>query len=152
MIETDLMRSAPVGPGRDFKSDFGLAGLALGHEQPRGLGELGDLPRLVAHEVFRRHAREQERREAFRHVAAQAFQDRAGLLDQPARLVLLVAAELPLDVHGLLPGELDSPRFRGVSPIHIAPSSDTLERRRIIRDFIRAPEAVRWCGRLVARE
>jgi hypothetical protein len=70
MIDTDLMRSAPIGPGRDSK-----------------------------------RSREQERREALRHVAAQALENVAGLLDQPARRALLVAAELRLDVHGSLPAQ-----------------------------------------------
>ena len=77
--------------------------LALLQEQPGGFGEVGELARLVAHEILRRRAGEHHRREAVRNAAAQAFQDRAGLLDQPAGGALLVAAELRLDVHALLP-------------------------------------------------
>ena len=109
MIETDLTRSAPIGPARELEADLRRAELALAEEQPGLLGEVGELARLVAHEVFRRRAREQERRKTLRHVAAQAFQDRAGLLDQPARGALLIAAELRLDVHAVLPGRRDSP-------------------------------------------
>ena len=107
MIETDLMRSAPIGPGRDSKRIFGAPGLRSLQEQPGGLGEIGELARLVAHQILGRRAREQQRREALRHVAAQALEDGAGLLDQPARGALLVAAELRLDVHALLPGRRD---------------------------------------------
>ena len=104
MIETDLTRSAPIGPVRDSKRIFGVPSLRWPRNSQACFGEIGELARLVAHEVFRRRAREQERRKALRHVAAQAFEDRAGLLDQPARRALLIAAELRLDVHALLPG------------------------------------------------
>ena len=64
MIETDLTRSAPIGPARDSKRIFGAPGLRSLQEQPGGFGELGELARLVAHQILRRRAREQERRES----------------------------------------------------------------------------------------
>ena len=103
MIETDLTRSAPIGPARDSKRIFGVPACAVPRNSQACFGEIGELARLVAHEVLGRRAREQQRRKALRQVAAQAFQDGAGLLDQPARGALFIAAELRLDVHGSSP-------------------------------------------------
>ncbi len=68
-----------------LEAHLGHRRLALLQEQPRGFGEVGDLARLVAHQILGRRAGEHHRGEAVRNTAAQAFHDRAGLLDQPPR-------------------------------------------------------------------
>jgi hypothetical protein len=97
--------------GTRLEAQLGHVRLALLQEQPGRFGEVGELARLVAHQILRRRCREQELRETFRHVTAQALQDRARLLDQPACCLFVFGGELPRNVHGLLPGWRNAPLF-----------------------------------------
>ena len=95
MIETALMRSSPIGPER---------GLPLHQEAPRLLGERRELARFVGGDVLRRGAAEQGGREPVRHVVAQAGEDRAHLLDEPAPGPFLIGDHEGWKVHGVIPG------------------------------------------------
>jgi hypothetical protein len=103
MIETDLTRSAPIGPERDSKRIFGVPSLrwpmnsqaCSRDRRAHAARSARGLP------LTRPRTRAAESSPACRRAA---FQDRAGLVDQPARGTLFIAAELRLNVHTLLPG------------------------------------------------
>src|SRR5262249_60688585 len=88
-------------PGTAFEAYLGGAGLAFLEERPGLLGKRGKLARLVTGEVLGGGAREQLRREALGHVAVKAGDDRAGLLDQPARGALALGIEKTFETHGI---------------------------------------------------
>ena len=143
MIETVLMRSAPIGPGRDSKRIFGVAGLALAAGTARRLrrARRARAPRSA------RDPRAPRRRTAAARSSPAcrraAFEDRAGLLDQPARGALLVAAELRLDVHGFSPGQV---RF-ALSRMSPDPHGGVERKRRALRDRFRPRANALRCGR-----
>ena len=70
MIETELDALRAHRAGARLEADFRDAGLALLQELPAGFRELGQLARLVMHEIFGRHACEHQRRKTLRQVAA----------------------------------------------------------------------------------
>src|SRR4051794_7577600 len=124
----DALRAHRAGPR--LETDLWRAGLALLEELPGGLGKFGNLARLVARQVLARHAREHQRQEAIRHVAAGTLDDDLRLLDQPADSAILIADELPLDVHGVSPA--DAPKR--LSPNRTAASREkgSLHHARVI--------------------
>ena len=90
MTEIDL-RARPIRSGRRLEADFRLARLAVGEERPGVARQRRKLARLVAGQIFRRGAAEQERDEAAGTSPRSSRSIAARRIDQGARGALLVA-------------------------------------------------------------
>ena len=97
--------------GGRFQPHLRGAGLALRQERPRVRRQVGELARVVAHEILGHRARQQRGDEALGRLAMPAVQHLAGRGDQRLRGALLVDAGKVGGLHGLV--VLGAPNSRG---------------------------------------
>ena len=102
--EVVLSRSWTAVTAGESSRTLGDAGLAVRQKRPGSGRELGELARVVAHEVLGHRAGEQRGDEALGHVAMGGAEQLAGRGDERLRGALLIGAGKLGSGHGVLPG------------------------------------------------
>ena len=95
-----VLRRSPQRRVRRLETDFRRARLARGEERPRVARERRELGRVVAHQILRRGAREQQRGEIVRHVAFVVAQKLSRRIDAGAGAAVFGRGTIDGDVLG----------------------------------------------------